>query len=93
MFRLILLSGLIAVARHCGADFSSAILLGVISSSLLFAAAHYRLFFDVGGAFSWYSFAFRITAGALFSILFLKRGFGIAVGTHAAYDVLVATTS
>jgi membrane protease YdiL (CAAX protease family) len=93
LFRLILLSSSITFARYCGADLRSAMVFGIIATSLLFAAAHYRMFFDVGGAFSWFSFVFRMTAGGLFSILFLKRGFGIAVGTHATYDLLVATLS
>jgi membrane protease YdiL (CAAX protease family) len=59
----------------------------------LFAAAHYRLFFDVGQDFTWPGFAFRMSAGSLFSLLFWRRGFGIAVGTHAVYDILVATVT
>jgi hypothetical protein len=34
-------------------------------------------------------FAFRVVAGLLFSVLYAVRGFGITVGTHACYDVLV----
>lgn len=90
LFRLFLLTTTICVCQHLGADKRSAIWLGVLSTSLLFAAAHYRLFFAVGGEFTWFSFAFRLTAGALFCMLFLQRGFGIAVGTHAVYDILVA---
>jgi hypothetical protein len=30
---------------------------------------------------------FRFAAGMLFCVVFLFRGFGIAVGTHALYDV------
>ena len=33
------------------------------------------------GDFTWCSFYFRCGAGSLFSVLFLRRGFGIAVGT------------
>jgi len=31
---------------------------------------------------------FRFMAGVFFSILFIYRGFGIAAGAHAAYDIL-----
>jgi hypothetical protein len=31
---------------------------------------------------------FRFLAGVFFSILFIYRGFGIAAGSHAAYDIL-----
>ncbi|RMG33108.1 MAG: CPBP family intramembrane metalloprotease, partial [Planctomycetota bacterium] len=36
---------------------------------------------------------FRTTAGLLFALLFVIRGFGITVGTHAAYDVLILTAA
>jgi len=85
-----LLSGTIAFCRRVGAGATSAMWLGVLSTSILFAAAHYRMFFDVGGEFTWFSFAFRLAAGSLFCILFLRRGFGVAVGTHSVYDILVA---
>ena len=32
---------------------------------------------------------FRSVAGVFFSVLFVYRGFGIAAGSHAAYDILV----
>ena len=35
------------------------------------------------------TFLFRFLAGVFFAVLFRYRGFGIAVGTHAFYDVLV----
>lgn len=37
----------------------------------------------------WPSFVFRAVAGVVFAALYLSRGLGIAVGTHAAYDVFV----
>lgn len=37
----------------------------------------------------WFGFAFRLLAGVLFALLFAWRGFGIAVGCHAAYDIVV----
>ncbi len=91
LFRLILLSGCVAVFRRMEIDRKTAIGFAVLSTSLFFAAAHYKLFCTVGLEFTWYSFAFRLLAGALFSILYLRRGLGIVVGTHAVYDILVAT--
>lgn len=93
LFRLVMLSGAIFVCRRIGAGTLAATALAVASTSLLFAAAHYELFFDVGLAFTWDSFLFRSVAGALFSLLYLSRGFGIVVGTHVVYDILVATVS
>ena len=47
-------------------------------------------------AFGWYhapatvlQFSFYALAGVIFGALYLTRGFGITVGTHAFYDVLV----
>jgi hypothetical protein len=37
-------------------------------------------------------FIFRAIAGLYFTLLFVLRGFGIAVGAHAGYDVLVGLT-
>lgn len=92
LFRLLLLSGLIHVCGRIGMCRMHGVVFAVITSSLLFAAAHYRLFFNVGLEFSWFSFAFRALAGAFFSALYLRRGFGIAVGTHAVYDILVVSS-
>jgi hypothetical protein len=64
-----------------------AMVLTVMATSLLFSAAHY-----VGPAadqFTVFSFIFRATAGLFFAGLYVLRGFGITVGSHAAYDLLV----
>lgn len=37
----------------------------------------------------WRSFVFRTLAGLFFGAVYLWRGFGVAAGAHAAYDVLV----
>ncbi len=71
----------------------SAMVIAVVLTSLAFAAAHYvgrygepvQLF---RSAF-WFSFSFRFLAGAFFGTLFVYRGFGIAAGSHAGYDILV----
>jgi len=97
LFRLMLLPALAAGFRVLGGHGSISLILAVILSSLLFAAAHYRLDFSLGpwhvvtshgDAFDGFSFAFRWLAGGLFGVLFVYRGFGIAVGTHALYDIL-----
>jgi membrane protease YdiL (CAAX protease family) len=61
------------------------VLLMVVVSAVLFARYHYQ---DGGEAFLWHTFAFRTLAGIYFGALFLRRGFGITCGTHAAYDIL-----
>jgi hypothetical protein len=36
-----------------------------------------------------FSFLFRFLAGICFSLVFIYRGFGIAAGSHALYDILM----
>ncbi|MFN0051266.1 MAG: CPBP family intramembrane glutamic endopeptidase [Planctomycetales bacterium] len=61
--------------------------LAIAATSGLFSLAHY-----VGPAadpWALDSFSFRLVAGVVFAGLFLLRGFGVTVGAHAAYDLLV----
>ena len=39
-----------------------------------------------------YVFLFRVLAGLYFASLYQFRGFAVAAGTHACYDVLVGLT-
>jgi hypothetical protein len=43
-----------------------------------------------GDAWNASTFTFRFLAGAFFAVLFQWRGFGIAAGSHALYDIAVA---
>lgn len=76
----------------------------IVMTSLVFSLAHYLGSPDQGYSFTmltdaiyriqttkslWFSFVFRTLAGMVFATLFFLRGFGIAVGAHAAYDVIV----
>ncbi len=88
VFRIGLLSVLIVGANKLFPGHLSAALTGVIAVSLLFAALHYSVFNPAGNPFEVSSFMFRFFASTVFCILFLFRGFGIAVGAHVAYDVL-----
>ncbi len=89
LFRLMLLPAAAAVFRWLGCDGRSSWGWGILTSSLLFSAAHYHVFAAGGYAFDWYTFSFRFAAGLFFAGLFVARGFGIAVGAHAMYDILV----
>jgi hypothetical protein len=86
LFRLILLSLLIWGLRRLKVKPRASIVAGVLLDGLLFAAAHYVG--SSGYQLDFPSFLFRFLAGVFFSILFVYRGFGIAAGTHAAYDIL-----
>jgi hypothetical protein len=87
LFRLILFSGLIWLMRHVQFSAFKAVPLAALASAMIFSAAHHVGPF--GEAFDSYVFLFRTLAGLYFALLYQLRGFGIAVGTHAAYDVLV----
>jgi hypothetical protein len=93
LFRLIFLSSAAWALRRCGLDRARAALAAVLATSLTFAAAHYVGVYgdpvELGRFAFWFGFVFRFMAGVFFSALFVWRGFGIAVGTHAAYDILI----
>jgi len=87
LFRLCLLPACFGFFRLVRLRKGWASVLAVLSSSLIFSFAHY-----VGGdtyGFTLYGFTFRALAGMIFAGLFVLRGFGITVGCHAAYDLLV----
>jgi len=93
LFRLILLSLAVLALRWAAGPRFWVVPVAVVVTSLLFSAAHYvgphgepLLWAD--GMF-WFRALFRFVAGAFFAVLFLCRGFGIAVGAHAFYDLLV----
>jgi hypothetical protein len=64
----------------------------VIISSVLFSLHHHFVFlngqFASSEIFRIMPFAFRTIAGVFFAIIFAVRGFGIAAGTHAFYDII-----
>ena len=59
----------------------------LVLTSVAFAAYHHVP--AAGEPLAWGSFAFRTAAGAWLGMVFLARGFGLAVGCHAAYDGLL----
>lgn len=87
LFRLTLVPLFARLARTLQANDLLAGTLAVTGSSLLFSIAHHAGL--PGEPFTWYAFIFRWLAGVYFAWVFLTRGFGVAVGTHVAYDVFV----
>jgi hypothetical protein len=87
LFRLTLIPLFYYGLRLLQAPTIAANVLAVTASSLLFSLAHHAG--SPGEAFTWYAFIFRWLAGIFFAWVFVARGFGVAVGTHSAYDVLV----
>jgi CAAX prenyl protease-like protein len=90
LFRLGLFAGLYGLLRVLRLPKLIAVSLAALAAAAAFAAAHHvgpygepvRADFVV----------FRALAGLYFTLLFVLRGFGIAVGAHAGYDVLVGVS-
>lgn len=82
MFKLLLVD--ILELPHGGS-----IIATVLISAALFGAYHY-----LGPEqFSWHTFLFRTSAGVFLGMIYVLRGFGITVGTHALYDVIITLWS
>ena len=88
VFRVLLVSGLILVARTLFAmGRGAATAFAVVLGALIFSAFHYIGPF--GDPLELPSFLFRALAGLAFSGLYVTRGFGITAWTHALYDVFL----
>ncbi len=90
LFRLILFTLLLKTATPLLGK-GSGVFLAVIVSAGLFAAA--PNFCPPGGDSCRPVFLFRVVAGISFALLYHYRGFGVAVGCHASYDVLVGVAA
>jgi len=88
VFRVILVSGLLLVARKLfGWGNVTSTTFAVITGALVFSAFHY--IGPYGDPLEMPSFVFRTVAGLAFSGLYVTRGFGITAWTHALYDVFL----
>lgn len=87
LFRLLLFGGLTTLLRLVFVPTFMAVPFAALVSAFTFAGAHHAG--PHGEEWDLYVFIFRVTAGVYFALLFWLRGFGITVGAHAGYDVLV----
>src|SRR5262249_48152598 len=87
LFRLLLFSAILTGLRKIGVGRLLPVALAALSSALLFSAAHH--IGPNGEPLEGYTFLFRTLAGVYFAVVYQLRGFGIAVGGHACYDVIV----
>ena len=87
MFRLLMVPTAFLVFRMFEFPSKWAAAMAAISTSFIFALAHHVG--PAADAFNLFTFSFRAAAGMFFATIFLLRGIGIAVGCHAAYDLLV----
>jgi hypothetical protein len=87
LFRLGLFSVSCFLLRMVSVPRLPAVLLAGVGAALTFAAAHHVG--PAGEEMVPARFLFRTMAGLYFTALYVVRGFGVAVGAHAGYDVLV----
>jgi membrane protease YdiL (CAAX protease family) len=91
VFRLFLFSVLAWLFARLELPLGFGTLLAAVVSAVLFSVAHHVG--PYGQPYTNYLFLFRVVAGFYFALLFQLRGFGVAVGTHATYNVLVAVAA
>lgn len=75
----LLLTKLLKIKKPISAVFS------VMIGAVVFAAVHYMG--TLKDSFTYASFTFRVLSGLILSIIFMSRGLGVVVYTHAFYDV------
>ncbi len=88
VFRLAVGSGLVAVLCAAGCARHVALLVALIVSSTVFAAAHHLGTY--GEPWTAHAFAFRCVAGCAFGLVFWFRSLAHAVYAHVLYDIIVA---
>jgi hypothetical protein len=88
LFRLGLYAILLRLFRLLDAPLWLAGGAAALTSAVLFSAAHH--IGPYGQAYTNAVFLFRLAAGLYFAFLFQWRGFGVAVGAHACYNVMVS---
>ncbi len=88
LFRMLLLSILyFIIVKALRANPTIGSLCSILICAFIFSIMHYVG--PAGDSFSIDSFSFRSVAGIVLSAIFIFRGLGIAVYTHAIYDILV----
>ena len=90
LFRVILVSMFFGLLKIFAKTWKNWIryIISAIAAAFIFSAFHYIGAF--GERFQLVSFTFRFVAGLVLNGLYLTRGFGIAVWTHAIYDIFVS---
>lgn len=88
VFRLLLLGGGAWLMRKVFLwNRTWSVAVALVVSSVFFATVHH--IGPLGEPFESYSFLFRTVCGLLLGVVFLVRGLGVAVWTHAIYNALV----
>jgi Type II CAAX prenyl endopeptidase Rce1-like len=87
LFRLGLVPIVAGLWQMVGGARRLKLFVAILITSFVFSGAHYLG--PQGEHFDAHSFLFRFLAGGFFGALFVSRGFGIAAGSHALYDIFV----
>jgi hypothetical protein len=87
VFRLGAMGGLVALLLRIGGDRRVVVAFALVAAAVAFAGAHHVG--QYGEPFTKHAFAFRITAGIVFGLVFWFRSLAHAVYAHAFYDMLV----
>jgi len=97
IFRLILIGLIIIFMENvCKQKQNISIIVAILLSSILFSA-HHHFGIDFNGSgyilepFAWGKFIFRALSGVYLALIFSWRGYGIVVGVHAAYNIILKT--
>lgn len=91
VFRLIFLSLIVLIfVNILELKKEPIVILGIFISAAIFSIYHFSLeqITDLAN-FPWNDFLFRALAGVYLAALFVYRGFGIAAGAHAFYNIYV----
>lgn len=92
LFRLMLVGlGLLLLVDILELNEKAATLGVIVFGGLLFSLAHFD-FAGAGKPFAWSPFVFLAAAGVFWGVLYAKRGFGIAVGSHILWDLYIVAT-
>lgn len=89
LFRLALISLVTVLLTQIGGLAKEyALIVAAIASALLFGIYHFHFMPDID-PFNWPLFTFYFLGGVYFTGLYVLRGFGITVGAHIVYDLIV----
>jgi membrane protease YdiL (CAAX protease family) len=90
MFRMLLIGALhTLLVDVAGARARLGAAIAIIISAAAFAWYHPLEDPAAPAGLSWPRLAFYFLAGVYFGTLFIMRGFGIVVGVHALYDIMI----
>jgi hypothetical protein len=88
LFRMVLMAAVgLVIMGISGFEWDRCRLIAIFPAALLFGAYHHMG--PAGVPFTWEALSYYSISGVAFGFLFLTRGFGIAVGAHAVYDILL----